>query len=671
VGIQLFGVSGSGGLMKQVATTSIRARAFLVGILCVAILSYIRPYIDLYMNGSRIGFGQLPVGPISALAILVWVVNSALKAISPKASLRKTELILIFCMIFATVRFYSSSYSSLLIGLSVSPFYFATPENGYDRFIIPYIPKWFVPGGGIDVVRFFYEGLPEGRGIPWIRWLIPFFHWTAFSFIVFICLLCIATIFRHQWIHEEKLSFPVAQVPLAMIGDDEIPTARNHLTKNRLFWIGILIPLFIHSLGGISNYWPSIPYPRLRGIPIGQTIFVERPWDVLSGMTIDIYSSVIGLAYLVPSEVSLGLWFFHIMRCLELVVLTTFGLPSGVGARASGAITRAQEVGAYIILTSLLIWRARGVIKRSLLSLIRNKDLDRGGDMEPIPPRWAVLGLLLGTALLILDLSISGASWWAALGFLLIFYMIMIVLSRISTAGGCMFVASDFNPHDISAYFLGQPGVGMRNLIVLVFPHMAYIMERDAAPMPYIMNALKAADSGGIKGKKLFIALILSFLTASTISYWASLDLIYHKGALNVNYHYVDRLPNWAWHKYLGWLNNPQPTDWFALMGMAIGAGIMSILILLYQRFLWWPFHPLGMAMADSLVIRKIWFSIFLGWLAKALARRYGGFKAIYGLRPLAIGLILGELFGAAIWIAIDAAFGFIGHDVFPGFPPL
>jgi hypothetical protein len=60
-----------------------------------------------------------------------------------------------------------------------------------------------------------------------------------------------------------------------------------------------------------------------------------------------------------------------------------------------------------------------------------------------------------------------------------------------------------------------------------------------------------------------------------------------------------------------------------------------------------------------------------LSWLAKGLILRYGGHRVYWAWRPIFIGLVVGELMAAALWLAIDAFLQKQGHDVFPGFPPL
>jgi hypothetical protein len=80
-----------------------------------------------------------------------------------------------------------------------------------------------------------------------------------------------------------------------------------------------------------------------------------------------------------------------------------------------------------------------------------------------------------------------------------------------------------------------------------------------------------------------------------------------------------------------------------------------------------WPFHPLGFLMAYSYPMQVLWFSVFVGWLAKVVLTRLGGSDALRKARALFIGLILGEVGAAAFWLLVSLllnAMGMTYHKV-------
>ena len=58
----------------------------------------------------------------------------------------------------------------------------------------------------------------------------------------------------------------------------------------------------------------------------------------------------------------------------------------------------------------------------------------------------------------------------------------------------------------------------------------------------------------------------------------------------------------------------------------------------------------------------RVWFSVFIAWLLKAMILRYGGPRLYLRLRPFFLGLILGALGSGGIWLVIDALTGMTGN---------
>ena len=63
----------------------------------------------------------------------------------------------------------------------------------------------------------------------------------------------------------------------------------------------------------------------------------------------------------------------------------------------------------------------------------------------------------------------------------------------------------------------------------------------------------------------------------------------------------------------------------------------MGLLMLARQRFVWWPFHPIGFPV--SFAVGKMFVSILLAWMIKNTAIGYG---VLYrALRPFFLGVIM------------------------------
>jgi hypothetical protein len=62
-------------------------------------------------------------------------------------------------------------------------------------------------------------------------------------------------------------------------------------------------------------------------------------------------------------------------------------------------------------------------------------------------------------------------------------------------------------------------------------------------------------------------------------------------------------------------------------------------------RYTWWPLHPLIIVMFGSFgFVGKYGGSFLLGWFAKAMVTRLAGASKYAEIRPLMLGIIVGDL---------------------------
>ena len=67
-----------------------------------------------------------------------------------------------------------------------------------------------------SVLKGYYEGGPLYNIQHLKVWIIPIATWSVFIFVVLLIMLCINIIIRRQWVENEKLSYPIIQLPLEM-----------------------------------------------------------------------------------------------------------------------------------------------------------------------------------------------------------------------------------------------------------------------------------------------------------------------------------------------------------------------------------------------------------------------------------------------------------------------
>ena len=163
-------------------------------------------------------------------------------------------------------------------------------------------------------------------------------------------------------------------------------------------------------------------------------------------------------------------------------------------------------------------------------------------------------------------------------------------------------------------------------------------------------NGLKLAASGRVHHRRLFWAMVLAVVVGMVGATWITLYLNYTYGGINLRQFGV---PSIAYrflqdklHNAVGW-EHIQPR----LVFTAVGGVIMAALIYLQHHYLWWPIHYIGLPVGDSWVMGWAWFSVFLGWLVKAVVFKFTGTRGYHTYKPLFLGFIAGQLMGGALWM--------------------
>jgi len=277
-----------------------------------------------------------------------------------------------------------------------------------------------------------------------------------------------------------------------------------------------------------------------------------------------------------------------------------------------------------------------------------------------------MIGFIVCNLLMCLWSTAAGMPFLIAFLSLLIFYTVVIGLTRLVTAGGILLVECSFVPQDVLIRSLGTAIVGAPALTIISYQQLIFMFDQRATIMPYILNDLKLAQVMRLQPRRFAVAMALSVLTAMIVSYYATLTLIYRRGGITLNEWYLKSGPMWTFNKLATTLQNPITTDWLTVLGISIGALLMFFLILMNRSFLWWGLSPLGYLMGSTYSAEHLWFSVFVGWLANKLARKYGGLRLYRTLRPTFLGLVFGEFLTAGFWVIIDFFLGIQRHDLYP-----
>jgi len=171
-------------------------------------------------------------------------------------------------------------------------------------------------------------------------------------------------------------------------------------------------------------------------------------------------------------------------------------------------------------------------------------------------------------------------------------------------------------------------------------------------------NNVRALGSGGRVNRRGFAgALLLGVFIALSISIALNIYLPYHAGALSMDSWMEQGSSRWNFAQYAQSFAQADTPYRYGGVCMASGAVVTIALMALRASFFWWPLHPLGYAICGSWSTIQFWFVCLLAWIFKSLTLRYGGIKLFNRLRPLFLGLVIGEFGMAVLFVVLNILF--------------
>ena len=467
-------------------------------------------------------------------------------------------------------------------------------------------------------------------------WIIPILAWTGFVVLLLFVTLCINIVIRQQWIEHEKLSYPLTVMPVEVIAD------KSKLFSNKLVWIGFLIAFGLEIVAGLNYLYPSIPPLKIKYV-LPTSI---RPWNAMSwGFAIYVYPFAIGLTYLMPLDLSLSLWFFLLTWKLQPVILTMLGFNTAVG------LMNEQRSGAWIGIGVIALLTSRNHIV-SVVKQVLVRKIDDGLYY------LAVFGLIFGTALMVLFWYHAGLSPWVAIIYFVIYFVICVGMTRMrAELGPPTHELHGAHPDRLMVGFLGTRAIGAANLTnTTLLSWLAYGYR--CHPMPHQLEGFKIGSYFDVRYRRLITAMILASIVGAFLSI-----------LLHVSLYHRFQFARWGVGEF-NYLRSrilfPKEPNIEVMQHVGIGVAVTAILTVLKRRFIWWPFYPAGYAVSKGWAMTWMWFSIFLGWLAKRLLFSTGGVKYYRIMLPLFLGFIFGQFSAGSLWSLIGIITGKNMYTMFP-----
>lgn len=645
-------------------------RALVLGVIGAILMAAWGQYVNKYVPGVMgLVRGHLPVSVFGLFIVFVMAINPLLRRIRPSLRLGASETALILAMILASCAITDAGLMRHFPRSLAFPIQQNRVHPGWQKAeVLSLTPPAMLANGGrydettIDAY-FTGKGRPGDpipvRDVPWAEWWKPLLLWGTLVALVFVAVVALSVVVHPQWAEKERIRYPLAEIGDSVLSQDE--EGRPKLLRNRLFWVGLLLLLTVRALNGIRLWVPTsidIPlsfnfapireqFPELMRVPGAENL-----------AAVAIYPVCIGLAYLLASDIGFSLGISNLLSVGVLYVLITAGVSTS-GGPMMGGVLQWQNFGSFLAMAAMLVYTGRRyywVTARSALML------NRTSEANPTSV-WAFRVLLVSLAGSVGLLAAMGLVWPIAAAAMASVALMFLVLARMNAETGTFFFAPVWQ---IPAVLVGGFGiVALGPKLVIILGLLMYMLTADPFEclMPFVSNGLKMTSQRGIAVGRAGMALIAGLLMALAVAIPTALWADYNKGvevrrgsdttnvydaALEVSNRLGMSGELEAVATYSTWdrLRHIRPESGF-LVSAGVGFCLVIGLSVLRLRCSWWPVHPVVVLVAGCGSMGRFCASFFLGWAIKATITRLGGAGKYVELKPLMLGVIVGDLLGS------------------------
>jgi hypothetical protein len=636
-------------------------RAVLIGLILIPINTFWVIQVEGIWHTNHATAMSLFWNTVFCLFLLV-LLNLQIKRFAPRYAFNQGEFIVIYVMI--TLATALAGHDSLQLGIPglSFPFWFAKSENHWATLFNHYFPKWLTVQDKNFLAPYYYGGgswtslYTRERLLTWAG---PVLIWCVFIGALGLVMICLNVIIRKQWTENEKLSYPIVQLPLSLTAGG----GSLEFFRHKPLWYGFMLGAALDVLNGLSVYFPAIPNIVVRhddpALNLGSQI-TTFPFNNVSNLWLPLYPFIIAIGYFLPLDLSFSIWFFFLLKQALLVLSAAAGYQPN--QPRNPPFLQEQSYGAwaaYFLYVFYISRRHLGQVFRKAFGMPSELD----DSTEPMSYRAAVIGLAVGTAFLVLFCLAAGMDLWVTLVFFAIFFALSLAITRMrAELGPPAHEMAGMNAGNLMVLFAGTRAIGAPSLTMFTMFWWFTGRGYRTHPMPCQLEAFKMGQAGRVDMRGMGYVMMLAMFVGGLASYWAALHLQYMAGVNKMTDH------NWGQYTLLqSRLENPVQPNAPGMLAAAFGMAAAFAMMAARIRFVWWPFHPAGYALSLMFGVEYFWSCLVFSTLIKWAVIRYGGYRLNRHVMPFMFGVILGEYTIGAFWSAMSVVTGFRTYDFAPG----
>lgn len=500
--------------------------------------------------------------------------------------------------------------------------------------------------------------------VPWMTWARPLARWLLLIGLTYVVLMSLNLLIFRQWAHNERLTYPLAELPKMLVGGGPDSAGLPAVFRNNLFWIGAAISL---SVLGWNLFCTTQIVPGLVPLDLKNvwTDYVNNTqFAAWRNIRTEVFFTIIGLSFLVPKNISFSLWIFYLLYMAQLLIL----VQSGYGQDNRSFpwdwwyvtnFRSAQGQGALLIFSGLVLYKCRKYILCALFPASVS-DLEAS---ERIELKLSSLAFLVCSFGLVLLLWLSmGANLYYTIFFYIVVLVITIGLVRSVAEGGLLSFQAWASPfHYIRNFFgLNHSWTSASLFAPLMVFYAMLFLDIKTFIAPAMANALKLREDFRIQRLGFHVSVIVAIAVAVLTAIAAALMMSYDGGADTMYNWFYSSMPRRSMFEIIRSTIKDAPMADPANIAWTVGGGAFMAALLFFRQYLFWLPHPIGMIMLVNPIMDSYWFSIFLGWLCNVVVTKYGNKDTFHRAKGFFIGLIAGELFIVMLSFVVQLFLGTI-----------
>ena len=614
----------------------ITLRALVLGALTIVAMFY---WMDINVKS------QFPMVAFSPFVLWLFL-NVGLKRLFPQRALRRGELLTIFSMTWVVGTMPREGWIHDWASVVAAPSHFATAENQWDEIFFDLLPWHVFARTSPQVIDGFWFGAEAGTPVPWMDWLGVIGQWLGVSLGLVVFGFCLFVLFQRQWVEVEKLTFPLAQLPLDLTRGFDGPRRMPEIFSSPLFWLGVGVVL-LPTLYNIATYFaPGLPPLDV----FWQRHILTSRGPLSRDIGVRVMPIVLAVAYLCPLDILGSLIVFYWLAVLKDWALLRVGFSAGMaGQQIEGReILFMESYGALIFLALWSIWLARGHL-RQVWQQVRSGEGDR---RQVVRYRFALVGLVLSAAYVIHWVVGLGMSLPLAVGAFLLMTLVYFVTVKLMAATGFAYLFPDFSHMKGETFIVDLVGsihLAPRSLIAFkLFTSRAFFGTIRMPAWPAMAHHLRIFSLREQPGW-VTAAVVVAFPVGFLVAVGAIVERGYEEGALV--FVIVDSR---VFDEMVLAMHNHTVADWGKWCIWLFGFFEAATMALLRAHFHWFPFHPVGLAFQYTIGTFVYWFSLLLVWLVKWTLLRYGAVQAFLRGKSFFYGLAIGYVLGIVLSMWVD-----------------